>query len=148
MVKYNTEQRRKDSQRDVFDRRVGSLWDGVSHGASICEHNRQRASCKECGEECGGGCICEHNRRRSTRKPCRGSQICEYGRVRSRRKECKARKGNVEWGAEAAEVQWQCSAKSGARGVLGCTIVESDKFVGCRKRHQKSFKSVKMQINF
>jgi hypothetical protein len=35
-------------------------------GASICEHNRQRSTCKDCG----GASICEHNRRRSACKDC------------------------------------------------------------------------------
>ena len=53
-------------------------------GSGICEHNRQRLQCKECG----GSQICEHNRRRSRCKECGGGHICEHNRQRSRCKEC------------------------------------------------------------
>ena len=71
-------------------------------GGSICEHNRFRSACKECGgsaicehnryrsscKECGGGSICEHNRVRSVCKECGGGSICEHNRVRSFCEEC------------------------------------------------------------
>jgi hypothetical protein len=44
----------------------------------ICEHNRLRSACKECG----GSQICEHGRKRSRCKECGGSQICEHNRYR------------------------------------------------------------------
>ena len=80
---------------------------------SICEHGRQRSTCKECGgsicehgrlckerwvwnlracKECGGSQICEHGRQRSRCKECGGSQICEHGRQRYSCKECRAAK--------------------------------------------------------
>jgi len=75
---------------------------GLKVGGSVCEHNRQRPRCKECGggsicehnrqrstcKECGGGSICEHNRRRTYCKECGGGSICEHGRERSSCKEC------------------------------------------------------------
>jgi hypothetical protein len=75
---------------------------GLKVGTSICEHNRQRSRCKECGgsqicehnkrrsncKECKGGSICEHNRQRSTCIDCSGSQICEHNRRRSQCKPC------------------------------------------------------------
>ncbi len=57
-------------------------------GASICEHDRQRAQCKDCG----GASICEHNRVRSKCVDCGGASICAHRRVRSRCKGCKRRK--------------------------------------------------------
>jgi hypothetical protein len=53
-------------------------------GGSICEHNRHRNICKECG----GGSICKHNRQRSQCKECDGGSICTHMRVRNRCKEC------------------------------------------------------------
>jgi hypothetical protein len=75
---------------------------GLKVGTSICEHNRQRSRCKECGgsgicehsrlrsqcKECGGGTVCEHNRRRTLCKECGGGGICEHDRERSQCKEC------------------------------------------------------------
>ena len=75
---------------------------GLKVGSSICEHNKSRSRCKECGgsqicehirlrsqcKECGGGAICEHNRRRTLCKECRGGGICEHDRERSKCKEC------------------------------------------------------------
>jgi hypothetical protein len=75
---------------------------GLKVGSSICEHNRQRSRCKECGgsqicehsrlrsqcKECGGGTICEHNRRRTLCKECGGGGICEHDRERPKCKEC------------------------------------------------------------
>ena len=54
---------------------------GLHHGSSpgaICEHNRERTSCKSCG----GSAICEHNRRRSSCKSCGDSSICEHNCIR------------------------------------------------------------------
>src|SRR6056300_432728 len=76
---------------------------GLKVGGSVCEHNRQRPRCKECGggsicehnkvrsacKECGGGSICEHNRRRTYCKECGGGALCEHGRERSVCKPCK-----------------------------------------------------------
>eukprot|EP00961_Rhodomonas_salina_P203244 2742398-Rhodomonas_salina.2 len=50
----------------------------------ICEHNRQRSQCKECG----GGSICKHNRRRHDCKECGGASVCEHNRLRRRCKDC------------------------------------------------------------
>jgi len=75
---------------------------GLKVGGSICEHNRFRTTCKECGgsqicehnkvrsqcKKCGGSQICEHNRQRSRCKECGGSSICEHDRQRSHCKEC------------------------------------------------------------
>jgi len=70
-------------------------------GASICEHQRKRSRCKECG----GASICQHQRIRSeckecggresastsakgVCKECRGASICPHQRIRSECKEC------------------------------------------------------------
>ena len=50
----------------------------------LCEHQRRRTQCKECG----GSSMCEHHRRRSTCKECGGSQVCEHQRLWSICKEC------------------------------------------------------------
>ena len=76
---------------------------GLKVGVSICEHNRQRSTCKQCkgGEvcthnkrrsicvQCNGSQICEHNRQRSVCKLCKGGSICTHNKRRSRCKECK-----------------------------------------------------------
>ena len=54
----------------------------------ICQHNRIRSQCKECG----GGSICQHNRQRYQCKECGGEGICQHGRQRSMCKTCKADK--------------------------------------------------------
>ena len=75
---------------------------GIKIGGAICEHNKVRTSCKQCGgsqicnhnrvraccKECSGGSICEHGRRRTICKECKGGSICEHGRQRSTCKEC------------------------------------------------------------
>ena len=58
---------------------------GLKVGVSICEHNRQRSTCKQCK----GGEVCTHNKRRSICVQCNGSQICEHNRQRSVCKLCK-----------------------------------------------------------
>ena len=84
-----------------YCKRVGRKL-GVKVGASICEHNRQRSNCKDCGgvsicehnrqrsrcKDCGGASICEHGRHRIACKQCGGPQICEHGRRRSQCKDC------------------------------------------------------------
>ena len=45
---------------------------------ALCEHQRRRSQCKDCG----GSGLCEHQRRRSRCKDCGGSDICEHGRLR------------------------------------------------------------------
>jgi len=50
----------------------------------ICEHNKQRCYCKECG----GSQICKHNKHKKACKECKGSQICEHNKYRSQCKEC------------------------------------------------------------
>ena len=54
-------------------------------GASICEHQRIRSRCKQCG----GASFCEHQRRRSRCKQCGGAGLCEHQRQRSSCKECR-----------------------------------------------------------
>jgi len=69
---------------------------------SICEHQWQRNTCKDCGgnglcehqrvrtrcKDCGGSGICEHQRQRSTCKDWGGSGICEHQWVGSKCKDC------------------------------------------------------------
>ena len=71
-------------------------------GTGICEHNKLKRYCADCGsnsicehgrrkdrcKECGGSQICEHNKRRSTCKECDGGEICEHNRLRHSCKEC------------------------------------------------------------
>jgi len=54
-------------------------------GEKLCEHQRRRRTCKDCG----GSSICEHQRRRSRCKDCGGSGLCEHQRVRSKCKDCR-----------------------------------------------------------
>ena len=54
-------------------------------GSSICEHERVRSKCKECG--CSSG-YCEHGRERRRCKDCGGGGICEHGQRRTRCTEC------------------------------------------------------------
>ena len=75
---------------------------GIKIGGAMCEHNRVRTSCKQCGgsqicnhnivraccKECGGGSICEHSRRRTICKECGGSQICIHNKYRSSCVQC------------------------------------------------------------
>ena len=70
---------------------------GIKVGLELCEHDRRRSQCKDCGgseicehkrqrsqcKDCGGGSICEHKRHRSICKDCGGSQICEHGKRRN-----------------------------------------------------------------
>jgi hypothetical protein len=53
-------------------------------GPSICQHQRQRSKCKECG----GASICQHQRQKSRCKECGGPEICQHQRIRSTCKEC------------------------------------------------------------
>ena len=50
----------------------------------FCEHDKIRATCKDCG----GSAICEHDKRRATCKDCRGSAICEHDKRRATCKDC------------------------------------------------------------
>jgi len=68
----------------------------------ICEHQRRRDRCKDCGgsglcehqrvrsrsKDCGGGSICEHQRIRSSCKECGGGSLCEHQRKKSTCKDC------------------------------------------------------------
>ena len=68
----------------------------------ICQHNRKRYDCKDCGgkgicihkknksfcKECGGSQICLHGRRKSNCKDCKGSEICQHNRKRYDCKDC------------------------------------------------------------
>ena len=69
---------------------------------SKCEHNKQKAHCKECGgsavcehgtrkaycKECGGSAFCEHNKLKARCKECGGSAICEHNKLKAHCKEC------------------------------------------------------------
>ena len=57
-------------------------------GACICEQNRPRSTCKDCG----GASICEHN---SIRRLCGGEGMCAHKRVKSKCKDCKERRRNT-----------------------------------------------------
>jgi hypothetical protein len=103
---------------------------GLKVGSSICEHNKVRSQCKECGgsqicehnrvrskcKECGGSQICEHNRVRSKCKECGGSQICEHNRQRPQCKEC--------GGSQICEHNRQCSS---CKECGGSQICEHDR---------------------
>ena len=47
------------------------------------------------------GRLCEHQRRRSTCKDCGGSSICEHQRPKSRCKECRSKAADKRGGAHA-----------------------------------------------
>ncbi len=51
---------------------------------NICEHDKQKTSCKECG----GKGICEHNKHKAYCKECGGSALCEHGKQKRYCKEC------------------------------------------------------------
>ena len=67
------------------------------NGSAVCEHKRQRMSCRECRgssicehlrirntcRQCNGGSICVHDRMRSVCKDCHGGSICEHSKLRS-----------------------------------------------------------------
>ena len=53
-------------------------------GASICEHDRIRSTCKKCG----GSAICTHNRFKRQCKECDGASICEHDRLRVNCRDC------------------------------------------------------------
>ena len=69
---------------------------------NLCEHQRERSRCKDCGgsgicehqrvrsrcKDCGGGSLCEHQRRRSQCKDCGGGSFCQHQRQRSQCKDC------------------------------------------------------------
>ena len=68
----------------------------------LCEHNKRKYQCKECGgsqicphnkrksncRECGGSQICPHNRQKQTCKNCGGPQICRHNRQKNYCKDC------------------------------------------------------------
>lgn len=68
----------------------------------MCEHNKRKSRCKECGGEslclhnrikeyckdCGGKQFCQHNKVKSLCRDCGGGGICEHNMVRSRCREC------------------------------------------------------------
>ena len=125
---------------------------GVRVGGSICEHNRRRSECKECGggaicehtrrrsrcKECGGSQMCEHNRRRSECKECGGGAICEHDKIRSKCKEC--------GGASICEhnrVRSVCKECEGGsicdhnkvRGL--CNICNPESYIACLRRSRR-----------
>ena len=72
-------------------------------GGSICEHDRARTTCKDCGggslcvhgknkrkcRACGGKNLCTHGREKYSCKDCKGKAICEHGTLRRTCKTCK-----------------------------------------------------------
>ena len=52
--------------------------------SSMCEHRRQRHTCKECG----GTSVCGHGKLRHRCKECGGASVCAHDRLRYRCKEC------------------------------------------------------------
>ena len=72
---------------------------GIKVGSEICEHEKQRSSCKICGScphgkrrhvcwECDGASICDHKILRSTCRECGGNAFCDHGKRRSVCHEC------------------------------------------------------------
>jgi len=82
--------------------KVGEVVKRDKWGKRLCEHNRVKTKCKECGgssicehgrirsrcKECGGSSICKHNIIRSICKECGGASICEHNKNKSICKEC------------------------------------------------------------
>lgn len=56
----------------------------IKVGGSMCKHERQKYSCKDCN----GSGICKHKRHKQVCKECNGAEICEHGTRRSRCKKC------------------------------------------------------------
>ena len=50
----------------------------------LCEHNKRKYQCKECG----GSQICPHKKRKSNCTECGGSQICPHNRLKYQCKDC------------------------------------------------------------
>ena len=65
-------------------------------GRNLCEHQRERSQCKDCG----GSGLCEHQRQRSKCKDCGGSSICEHQRRRSTCKDCREFKDTAAKGGK------------------------------------------------
>ena len=63
---------------------MSMIWQHKLKRKCICQHQRQRSKCKECG----GASICQHQRQRSLCKECGGASICQHQRIRSKCKEC------------------------------------------------------------
>ena len=113
---------------------------GGEASSGICEHNRQRYICRDCGgtgtceherqryicNDCGG--ICVHNYQRSQYKECGGTSICEHNRIRSTCKDCEAQasasmtaRGTGSKTARASSARItarleECSVKQSSRG--------------------------------
>ena len=97
--------KRKQKEQLTQDKRSRSM--PVKQG--ICEHQRRRSRCKECGggsicrhqrrkdqcTECGGSSICQHKRIRSMCEECRGPSICQHQRERDTCKECEQQIANA-----------------------------------------------------
>jgi hypothetical protein len=72
------------------------------HGQIVCEHNRAKHQCKECGgssycehgtrkfscHKCGGAGICLHGKRKERCESCDGSALCSHGVGKSQCKKC------------------------------------------------------------
>eukprot|EP00982_Pelagococcus_subviridis_P007308 30546-Pelagococcus_subviridis.AAC.1 len=63
---------------------------------NVCEHGRQRYTCKECG----GAGICEHGREKRRCKECGGTSLCKHGLRRYSCKHCGSNNGICEHGKE------------------------------------------------
>jgi len=54
---------------------TGGAFAALTTSGSICEHNKHRSTCRDCG----GGGICEHNKRRSQCRDCGGGRVVTWG---------------------------------------------------------------------
>ena len=75
---YNEKGRRLKTCQTCRDR------DRINRERTKCEHDRQRARCRECE----GVYICKHDRQRNRCKDCNGVSICNHDRERTRCKIC------------------------------------------------------------
>ncbi len=102
----------------------------------ICEHDRRKEYCKECGgsqicehnkiksqcKDCGGSQICEHNKRKSRCTECGGGEICKHNRIKGCCKEC--------GGSQICEHD---KRKNRCKDCGGSQICEHDKIRECCK---------------
>lgn len=69
----------KKSIKNNIVRKFKSSW------RIVCNHNRQRANCRECG----GSSFCEHNHYKPYCRDCKGSGFCKHDRLKANCRDCK-----------------------------------------------------------
>ena len=112
------------------------LLEVVDFGSSICEHQRVRSTCKDCG----GSSLCEHQRQRSKCKDCGGgiSASTRGWGAGAKTAVAAASASTSKWGVRAKTAAAVASASTSGRGA-GAKIVERSRGRWQkRKRKRKS----------